>query len=73
MNNAHGNAHFCVLWAFLLSFHGFLKYLWAADSAMDENGYYYTRGSKLTDNEAKQIVQSSGLNGKDLEAFETGG
>lgn len=43
-----------------------------ADSAMDNEGYYYTRSSKLTDNEAKQIVQSSGINGKDLEVFETG-
>lgn len=44
----------------------------AVDSAMDKDGNYYIRNSKLTDNEAKQIVQSSGLNGKDLDVFETG-
>lgn len=43
-----------------------------ADSAMDDKGYYYTRGSKLTDNEAKQIAQDAGLNEKDLEDFEVG-
>lgn len=42
------------------------------DSAMDEYGNYYTRSSRLTNNEAKQIVQSSGLDDKDLEAFEEG-
>lgn len=44
-----------------------------ADSAMDNEGYYYTRSSKLTDNEAKQIVQSSGLTDEELKPFETGG
>lgn len=44
----------------------------AVDSAMDDKGYYYTRGSKLTDNEAKQIAQDAGLNEKDLEDFEVG-
>lgn len=42
------------------------------DSMMDVDGKYWTRSSKLTDNEAMQIVQSSGLNGKDLEAFTEG-
>lgn len=45
----------------------------AVDSAMDSEGYYYTRSSKLTDNEAKQIVQSSGLTDEELKPFETGG
>lgn len=44
----------------------------AVDSAMDKDGNYYTRSSKLTSNEAKQIVQSSGLDDKDLEEFEEG-
>lgn len=42
------------------------------DSAMSADGTIYTRNSKLTDNEAMQIVQSSGLNGEDLDAFTTG-
>ncbi|WP_300877895.1 hypothetical protein [uncultured Bacteroides sp.] len=41
------------------------------DSAMDKDGYYYTRPSKLTDNEARQIAQSS-LGDKGLETFEEG-
>lgn len=42
------------------------------DSAMSDDGTIYTRNAKLTDNEAMQIVQSSGLNGEDLNSFTTG-
>lgn len=42
------------------------------DSAMSDDGTIYTRNAKLTDNEAMQIVQSSGLNGEDLDSFTTG-
>lgn len=42
------------------------------DSAIGGDGNVYTRNTKLTDNEAMQIVQSSGLNGGDLDAFTTG-
>lgn len=42
------------------------------DSAMSDDGTIYTRNTKLTDNEAMQIVQSSGLNGEDLDSFTTG-
>lgn len=44
----------------------------AVDSAMSTDGTIYTRNSRLTDNEAMQIVQDSGLNGGDLDAFTTG-
>lgn len=42
------------------------------DSAMSSDGGIYTRNSRLTDNEAMQIVQSTGLNGLDLDDFTTG-
>lgn len=42
------------------------------DSAIGGDGNVYTRNTRLTDNEAMQIVQSSGLNGGDLDAFTTG-
>lgn len=42
------------------------------DSAIGGDGNVYTRNTRLTDNEAMQIVQSSGLNGGDLDAFTSG-
>lgn len=42
------------------------------DSALGDDGNIYTRNTRMTTNEAMQIVQSSGLNGEDLEEFTTG-
>lgn len=39
------------------------------DSAIGSDGNVYTRTSKLTENEAKQMVMSSGLDGEDLAPF----
>lgn len=39
------------------------------DSAIGSDGNVYTRNSKLSENEAMQIVQSTGLNGDDLSQF----
>lgn len=42
------------------------------DSVIGGDGNVYTRNTRLTDNEAMQIVQSSGLEGVDLDVFKTG-
>lgn len=39
------------------------------DSAIGSDGNVYTRNSRMTENEAKQIVMSSGLDGEDLAPF----
>lgn len=41
------------------------------DSAVGADGNIYTRNTKMTENEAMQIVQSTGLGGEDLEPFTT--
>lgn len=41
----------------------------AVDSAMDKDGNYYTRSSKLTDNEKNQIIQKAGLSKEKLDEF----
>lgn len=39
------------------------------DSAIGSDGNIYTRNSKLSDSEARQIVMSTGMNGEDLAPF----
>lgn len=39
------------------------------DSAIGSDGKIYTRNTKLSENEAMQIVQSTGLNGEDIAPF----
>ena len=41
------------------------------DSVIGADGNIYTRNTKLTENEARQIVNSTGLNGEDLKPFIT--
>ena len=41
------------------------------DSAVGADGNIYTRNTKMTENEAMQMVQSTGLDGEDLEPFTT--
>lgn len=41
------------------------------DSAVGADGNIYTRNTKMTENEAMQIVQSTGLGGEELEPFIT--
>ena len=41
------------------------------DSVIGADGNIYTRNTKMTENEARQIVNSTGLNGEDLAPFIT--